>query len=68
VRVLGGSQAITSATLRRGGVLYATSPPGTLPAGKPLVLKLRKATPGGRYTLTVISGGRAHRQTVLLTR
>jgi hypothetical protein len=68
VRLLGQPQALTSAKLTRGGVVYASAPAGTLPAGKPLVLKLTKPAPSGRYTLTLLSGHRVIRQTVTLMR
>jgi hypothetical protein len=68
VRLLGQPQALTSAKLTRGGVVYASAPPGTLPAGKPLVLKLTKPALSGRYTLTLLSGHRVIRQTVTLRR
>jgi hypothetical protein len=39
-----------------------------IPAGSPIILKLRKAAPRGRYILTLTSGRLVTRQTITLTR
>ncbi|HEY5044390.1 MAG TPA: choice-of-anchor D domain-containing protein [Solirubrobacteraceae bacterium] len=67
MRILGASRALASATLTRQNVVYASSPAGTIAAGRPLILKLKRPVADGRYTLTLAySGSITTKQTVTI--
>ncbi len=66
VRILSAPHALTSATLTRGGVVYARTAPGAITAGQQLVLKARRRVSAGRYTLILISKSATTKQTITL--
>jgi hypothetical protein len=64
VKILSAPKALTSATLRRGGVVYARTLPGTTARGQQLVLKAGRRVPAGRYTLVLVSKSTTTKQTI----
>ncbi|MFI4992788.1 MAG: choice-of-anchor D domain-containing protein, partial [Solirubrobacterales bacterium] len=64
VRILSAPHALTSATLTRGGVVYARTAPGAIAAGQQLVLKARRRVSAGRYTLILVSQSATTKQTI----
>jgi len=64
VRILSAPHALTSATLTRGGVVYARTAPGAIAAGQQLVLKARRRVSAGRYTLILVSKSATTKQTI----
>ncbi len=64
VRILSAPKSVVSATLTRGGVVYARTAPGAVIAGQQLVLKARRRVSAGRYTLILISKSATTRQTI----
>jgi hypothetical protein len=66
VRILSAPRSVVSATLTRGGVVYARTAPGAITAGEQLVLKARRRVSAGRYTLILISKSATTKQTITL--
>jgi hypothetical protein len=66
VRILSAPKSVVSATLTRGGVVYARTAPGAVTAGQQLVLKARRRVSAGRYTLILISKSATTKQTITL--
>ncbi len=66
VRILSAPKSVVSATLTRGGVVYARTAPGAITAGQQLVLKARRRVSAGRYTLILISKSATTKQTITL--
>ncbi len=66
VRILSAPKSVVSATLTRGGVVYARTAPGAITVGQQLVLKARRRVSAGRYTLILVSKSATTKQTITL--